>query len=158
MVVLIISVMGLLCCIKCYCYVLLFVVWAFFVFLLFWCCLGVIPVYSLFLCVSIVYAMCLYSCVCISCYYCPLLFRDAVVDASLCVVPYLTRGEAFLWGLFLFFYGMAFWGAYEFAYIVPGVHPVWSGTWGPPFPHHYIVGFIGMVPCVYWLTFKYRKT
>ena len=69
----------------------------------------------------------------------------------------MTRGEAMLWGLYLFFYCLAFWGAYEFAYQCPGVHPVWSGTFGYPVPHHYLLGFIKMLPCVYYLTFKYRR-
>ena len=33
-----------------------------------------------------------------------------------------------------------FWGAFEFAYKC-GV-PIWSGTWGFPILHHYIVGAI----------------
>lgn len=37
----------------------------------------------------------------------------------------------------------AFWGAFELALQSPS-HPVWSGTWGYPVPHHYIVGFVGM--------------
>ena len=34
-----------------------------------------------------------------------------------------------------------FWGAFELAYQSPS-HPIWSGTFGPPIPHHYIVGAI----------------
>ena len=32
-----------------------------------------------------------------------------------------------------------FWGAFELAYQSPS-HPIWSGTFGFPIPHHYIVG------------------
>lgn len=38
-------------------------------------------------------------------------------------------------------YWTALWGAFEMAYQSPS-HPVWSGTWGAPMPHHYLVGFI----------------
>jgi hypothetical protein len=34
-----------------------------------------------------------------------------------------------------------FWGAFELAY-QSGSSPIWSGTFGPPIPHHYIVGAI----------------
>ncbi len=34
-----------------------------------------------------------------------------------------------------------FWGAFELAYQSPS-HPIWSGTFGPPIMHHYIVGAI----------------
>ena len=34
-----------------------------------------------------------------------------------------------------------FWGAFEQAYQSPG-HPIWSGTFGFPIMHHYIVGAI----------------
>jgi len=69
----------------------------------------------------------------------------------------LTKAETLLWGFYIFFYCLALWGAYEFAYQCPGVHPFWSGTFGYPVLHHYLVGFIGMVPCVYYLTFVYRE-
>ena len=39
----------------------------------------------------------------------------------------------------------AFWQCYEFAYTCYEhgwiASPVWSGTWGAPWPHHYIAGF-----------------
>lgn len=35
----------------------------------------------------------------------------------------------------------AFWGSFEMAYD-SGSHPIWSGTWGPPIPHHYVIGFV----------------
>jgi hypothetical protein len=34
-----------------------------------------------------------------------------------------------------------FWGAFELAYQSPS-DPIWSGTFGFPVPHHYIVGAI----------------
>ena len=43
--------------------------------------------------------------------------------------------------IFLVGYGTAFWGAFEMAY-QSGSHAIWSGTWGFPFPHHYVVGFM----------------
>jgi hypothetical protein len=58
---------------------------------------------------------------------------------------YLNRGllkHVIFWLFFL----TAFWGAFEQAYNAPG-HPVWSATWSLPFPvpHHYIVGFLGLI-------------
>ena len=43
----------------------------------------------------------------------------------------------------LFFVGFitAFWGSFEMAY-QSGNHPIWSGTWGFPIVHHYVVGYI----------------
>jgi hypothetical protein len=35
-----------------------------------------------------------------------------------------------------------FWGAYEIAFTHPSVDPIWSGTFGFPIPHHYIVGML----------------
>jgi len=40
--------------------------------------------------------------------------------------------------LFNLGYMTFFWGAYEQAY--QNGQPIWSGTWGPPTPHHYLVG------------------
>ena len=34
-----------------------------------------------------------------------------------------------------------FWGAFELAYQSPS-DPIWSGTFGFPIPHHYIIGAI----------------
>ena len=42
--------------------------------------------------------------------------------------------------LFVFGYSTALWGAYEIAY--DAGTPLWSGTFGPPWLHHYLVGFI----------------
>lgn len=58
------------------------------------------------------------------------------------VVMGLNVGVA-LEGLYWVFFGMAFWGAFELAVQAP-CDPVWSGTWGYPVPHHYIVGFCGL--------------
>ena len=35
-----------------------------------------------------------------------------------------------------------FWGAFEIAFTHPNVDPIWSGTFGFPIPHHYIVGML----------------
>lgn len=35
-----------------------------------------------------------------------------------------------------------FWGAFEIAFTHPSVDPIWSGTFGFPIPHHYIVGML----------------
>jgi hypothetical protein len=35
-----------------------------------------------------------------------------------------------------------FWGAFEIAFTHPSVDPIWSGTFGFPIPHHYIVGMV----------------
>ena len=35
-----------------------------------------------------------------------------------------------------------FWGAFEIAFSHPDVDPIWSGTFGFPVPHHYIVGML----------------
>jgi hypothetical protein len=48
-------------------------------------------------------------------------------------------------------YLTAFWGAFEMAY-QSGNHPVWSGTWGAPVPHHYVVGFIVVLVAYVWMT------
>ena len=52
----------------------------------------------------------------------------------------------FIHALFWIGFGAAFWGAFEMAYQATGCglteHPFWSGTWGAPIPHHYVVGFI----------------
>ena len=51
-----------------------------------------------------------------------------------------------LYALFWIGYGAAFWGAFEFAFKLAerGIieSAVWSGTFGFPFFHHYIYGFI----------------
>lgn len=46
-------------------------------------------------------------------------------------------------GHILFNLGFAtfFWGAFELAYQSPS-DPIWSGTFGPPILHHYIIGAI----------------
>jgi len=43
--------------------------------------------------------------------------------------------------IFAFGWCTAFWGAFEQAVQNPNAHPIWSGTWGAPIPHHYIIGF-----------------
>lgn len=52
----------------------------------------------------------------------------------------------FLHAIFWIGFGAAFWGAFEFAFKLAerGVieSAVWSGTFGFPFFHHYIYGFI----------------
>jgi len=48
-----------------------------------------------------------------------------------------------------------FWGAFEFAYEL-GV-PVWSGTFGFPFLHHYIIGAIICYAGYLVLTFMVNK-
>ena len=60
-------------------------------------------------------------------------------------------------GHILFNLGFAslFWGAFEFAFEL-GV-PVWSGTFGFPIPHHYIVGAVIAYIGYLMLTFKRRK-
>jgi len=35
---------------------------------------------------------------------------------------------------------LALLGAFEMAYDAPS-HPIWSGTFGFPIPHHYLIGF-----------------
>ena len=52
--------------------------------------------------------------------------------------------------LFMIGYLTAFWGAFEMAY-QSGNHPIWSGTWGFPVPHHYVIGFL-IVLVVYLYT------
>jgi len=50
--------------------------------------------------------------------------------------------------LFWIFYCTAFWGSFELAYRLweNGLidSPIWSGTFGKPVLHHYILGFIGL--------------
>jgi hypothetical protein len=50
--------------------------------------------------------------------------------------------------LFVFSYATALWQYFEFAYKLTEAgliaHPVWSGTWGPPYIHHGYLGFIGV--------------
>lgn len=48
--------------------------------------------------------------------------------------------KLYLHAFFWIGYATAFWGAFELAY-QSGSHPIWSGTWGYPVPHHYIMGF-----------------
>jgi TRAP-type C4-dicarboxylate transport system permease small subunit len=45
--------------------------------------------------------------------------------------------------LFWSSFGTALWGTFEQAYNA-GASPIWSGTFGFPVPHHYIIGFVGM--------------
>lgn len=54
-------------------------------------------------------------------------------------------------GLFFISFGTALWGSFEQAYNA-GASPVWSGTWGFPVPHHYIIGFAGMLIAYFALT------
>jgi len=54
--------------------------------------------------------------------------------------------------LFLTGYITAFWGAFEFAY-QSSSHPIFSGTWGFPIPHHYVIGFI-LIALSYFLFTK----
>jgi len=61
---------------------------------------------------------------------------------------------------FWVFYLTAFWGAFEQA-CDAGVHPIFSTTWDfpIPLPHHYIVGFAGIMICYFILTKKdWEKT
>lgn len=53
--------------------------------------------------------------------------------------------------LFWMSFGTALWGTFEQAYNA-GASPVWSGTWGFPVPHHYVLGFIGMTIAYFTLT------
>jgi len=50
--------------------------------------------------------------------------------------------------LFWISYVTAFWGSFELAYRLweNGLieSPIWSGTFGVPVPHHYILGFVGV--------------
>ena len=55
--------------------------------------------------------------------------------------------------LFWMGYMTAFWGAFEMAYQSPN-HPIWSGTFGYPVPHHYIIGFIGIIVGYIALSYK----
>lgn len=59
-----------------------------------------------------------------------------------------------LLGLIVFLLGFAtaFWGSFEMAY-QSGNHPIWSGTWGFPIVHHYVVGFIMILVGVTMLTY-----
>ena len=58
--------------------------------------------------------------------------------------------------LFWAFLMTAFWGSFEMAYKASEAgrieSPVWSGTFGFPVPHHYIVGFIGVAVVYVLLT------
>lgn len=45
-----------------------------------------------------------------------------------------------------------FWGAFEIAYTHPSVDPIWSGTFGFPIPHHYIVGMLLTYLGYFWIT------
>jgi len=53
-------------------------------------------------------------------------------------------------------YGTALWGAFELA-VQSGSHPVWSGTWGYPVPHHYLFGFGGVLVCFIVLCIVFVK-
>ena len=62
--------------------------------------------------------------------------------------------------LFWIGFGAAFWGAFEMAFQAAVYAPntssaVWSGTFGPPFFHHYIYGFI--LVGVAWITYHLLK-
>jgi len=48
-------------------------------------------------------------------------------------------------------FGTALWGTFEQAYNA-GASPIWSGTFGYPVPHHYILGFIGIMIAYFTLT------
>lgn len=54
------------------------------------------------------------------------------------------RIDTILEGLFWLALATAFWGAFEFS-CQAAIHPIWSGTWGYPYPHHYILGFAGII-------------
>lgn len=63
----------------------------------------------------------------------------------------------FLHALFWVGFGAAFWGAFEMAFQATEYAPhtdsaIWSGTFGFPFFHHYIYGFI-MVGVVWILVY-----
>ena len=67
----------------------------------------------------------------------------------------------FIHALFWIGFGSAFWGAYEIAFDAyeAGLieSPIWSGTFGFPFFHHYIYGFIlvGVAWIIYHLIEKF---
>ena len=50
-------------------------------------------------------------------------------------------------------YFTAFWGAFEQA-CKAGAHPIWSGTWGYPIPHHYVIGFAGIMITYFFISKK----
>ena len=50
--------------------------------------------------------------------------------------------------LFWVVYMLALLGSFEMAYQSPS-HPIWSGTFGFPIPHHYLLGFMGVA--ILWL-------
>ncbi len=55
------------------------------------------------------------------------------------------RTRIILWTATILGLCTAYWQCYEFAYTLTehGIieSPIWSGTFGAPIPHHYIVGF-----------------
>jgi len=61
--------------------------------------------------------------------------------------------------MFTFFATTLFYAAFEFAYTLADndliSHPIWSGLFGKPFPHHYILATIGLFATIalllYWL-------
>jgi len=65
----------------------------------------------------------------------------------------MNRLRLLLWTLYWFSMATAFWGAYEIAYQSPLHHPLWSGTFGSPVLHHYIVGFALSTICIILLGF-----
>jgi len=55
--------------------------------------------------------------------------------------------------LFNLGYMTFFWGAYEQAF--QNGQPIWSGTWGYPVPHHYLIG--AALTYLSYLTLTYRR-
>ena len=70
------------------------------------------------------------------------------------------RTRWLLWTLFVAGYITAIWGSFEGFYTLSeaGIiaSPVWSGTFGYPTPHHYIIGFVGAAASIIILELKRR--
>ena len=70
----------------------------------------------------------------------------------------MMRLRVKLVGHILFWIGLMtlFWQCFEFAYKCSEAEiiesPVWSGTFGPLVPHHYVIGFVGVVVAYVLLT------
>lgn len=58
----------------------------------------------------------------------------------------LARTRLLLWTVFVAGYFTALWGSFEWACTLTEAglieSPIWSGTFGYPIPHHYLIGFI----------------
>jgi len=86
------------------------------------------------------------------------LITDAI-ELSIKELLKLIRHRIYRHTLFWIGYVTAFWGAYEIAYDAAraGIieHPIWSGTWGFPIPHHWVFGF-GLAG-VMWLAIHHNE-